>query len=485
MSCKRHSDRSAAIHKQGFTLMELLVYMAIVGIVVVIAGEAFSNSTKFRVRTDNMIRATQEAENVGMLFKTDVEQLGTKSSKEAGVAASGAMYGDKFSDVHTSVYMDPANGDRSSFLITEESDGTSNLTFRRLRYDDNGYYVATEEVNWFVENRVLKRTCKLIDKKAGYTLPLNDPCVDVEETPSAMEMATQVDSFQVIPATPSVADADVQVFPPTGFTEFNLVPRTGDSKYVFFKAENSAGVEGVGGTSITLSQFFSNYDNVTQSVLIESNQKINQAFAIKNETFPGGTPWNSLCADKGSIDLEARQEYEISFEVVSPGVTDPYATSAANRSLAFVPGVDHMAVGFRSIATGDVPKVEGKKLMDDFFFFPPLDATEGGGKRSMRFTVPQQINGVCLAFTFACFSPLVWQGKVTIRNLTVKKVASSNYKFPPEVPVFDAEANKTEKKNVKALKVVLQVSRGSKNNGPGESGKVSLVIPIPSNGEGD
>ena len=55
--------------KSGFTLMELLVYMAIVGIVVVIAGEAFSNSTKFRIRTDNMIKATQEAENVGTILR--------------------------------------------------------------------------------------------------------------------------------------------------------------------------------------------------------------------------------------------------------------------------------------------------------------------------------------------------------------------------------------------------------------------------------
>ena len=76
--------------KSGFTLMELLVYMAIVGIIVVIAGEAFSNSTKFRVRTDNMIKSTQEAENVGMLFKADVEQMGTKSSKELVIRQSGS-----------------------------------------------------------------------------------------------------------------------------------------------------------------------------------------------------------------------------------------------------------------------------------------------------------------------------------------------------------------------------------------------------------
>lgn len=44
--------------------MELVVYIAMIGIVVLIAGEAFSNSTKFRVRTQNMLKASEETSNV-------------------------------------------------------------------------------------------------------------------------------------------------------------------------------------------------------------------------------------------------------------------------------------------------------------------------------------------------------------------------------------------------------------------------------------
>ena len=482
MNCIRHCERSAAIHKEGFTLMELLVYMAIVGIIVVIAGEAFSNSTKFRVRTDNMIRATQEAENVAMLFKEDAAQLGAKSSRESGDATSGAEYGVQFSAVNPNVYMDPNNldadqKDSSSFTITS-TDGMSDVTFRRLRYDENGYYEAVEEVRWFVENNVLKRSCKLLAKKTGLVVANDDPCSDVgatEKTP--VEMATSVDSFYVIPATPGVTDETTQqIFPPNNATEFRLIPRTGEMQYASFKTASPTGTLYGGGTSVVVSEFASNFNVATEDVFDSPNQKMNQAFAIKNETVPGaGVPvWSNSCSSYGNLTLEANQEYEISFKVPYPGEGD--------KSLVFVPGKDHMSVGFRKIGTGDFPRQNGKKLIDDFLFFPPLD-TRGNGFRTMRFSVPQQITDVCLAFTFALYSPLVSEGRISIQDLRVKKVATATYTF--DDPPFDAEANKKLKKNIKALQLLLKVSRGKKNGGPGETGRVLIAVPIPSNGPRD
>ena len=120
--------------------MELLVYMAIVGIVVVIAGEAFSHSTNFRIRTDNMIKATQEAENVAMLIKEDFSQMGAKSSLE-GIVEGG---NDQFSEVKKLVYMDPDNAtvdsrDSSSFtmmwqkILLRPMIWTARQQFRRLK----------------------------------------------------------------------------------------------------------------------------------------------------------------------------------------------------------------------------------------------------------------------------------------------------------------------------------------------------------------
>ena len=66
--------------KSGFTLVELMVYIGIVGVVVIVAGQAFSNSTKMRVRTESMIKANATVEEAGMLMQEDVAQMGAKSA---------------------------------------------------------------------------------------------------------------------------------------------------------------------------------------------------------------------------------------------------------------------------------------------------------------------------------------------------------------------------------------------------------------------
>ena len=460
------------LSKAGFTLMELLVYMAIVGIVVVIAGEAFSNSTKFRIRTDNMIRATQEAENVATLIKEDLEHMGAKSSKEAGDAAAGSAYGDNFSAVYNTVYMNPdpaaagTDVDSSSFILTRKEDSFDSIAFRRVRYDASGHYEGIEQVSWFVKNGSLWRNCRVLEKVSGLSLA-EDLCSDgATSTPTDVEMATGVTEFTLTPSKPSALGDAVQIFPAVGETEFKLVPRRGDLGYVAPTVANANGEDGQGGDAQVISNLFSNYSTTTEDVIVESNRKVNEVIVMRNETTME-TSWKTLCADYGSFTFDPEQVYEISFEVPYPGTKE-------DKSLLFVPGVDHMSVGLRDYMTGLEPKVNEVTQLDNFMFFPPLD-TKGGGKRSMRFSVPNRLEHVCIAFTFACYSPLVAQGKVTIRDLKVKKIAGTKYDFSG----FDAESHKTDKQNVKAFFLNLTVARG------GETGIVRLVLPTPSNGPRD
>ena len=463
--------------KKGFTLMELMVYIAILGIVVLIAGQAFTDSTRFRIRTQNIIKATQEAENVATYFKSDVSQVGAKSSKEETIAGGD----DKFSDVYNKVYMDPANSveekkDSSSFKI-ETQDGFDKLTIRRVRYDANGHFNAVEEIKWYVESNILHRSCQILEKKDGLTLSADDPCADINKEPEGIEMATGVQKFEVHAARPGVNTEDQQYFPPNNETEFLLFPRVGDINYVTMLVSNTSGELNKGGDGAILSQFFSNYDQFNEKILDESYRKLNQLFAIRNNSSANvqTDSWKNLCSNYGKLEFEPNQEYEISFEIPYPGTTN-------DKSILFVPGTDHMSVGFRNIETGEIPKKGANKLIDDFLFFPPLEMN-GQGKRTMRFSVSEKVENVCLAFTFAAYSPLVSQGTITIKNLKINKIPSSNYDF--ETPYFDPEANITEKQNVKALKLDLQINRGGKNNGGGESAEISLIIPTPSNGPKD
>ena len=152
----------------GFTLIELMVYIALLGGIVLIAGQAFSDSTKMRMRTQSMLQASETAEKVAAIFKADVAQTGAKTAMEAGASESGAEYGNKFSNIYTNVYMDPnsENKDSSSFSVVTKN-GFDSLTIRRLRYDESGHYSAVEQIAWFVRDGSLWRNCRILEKKSN------------------------------------------------------------------------------------------------------------------------------------------------------------------------------------------------------------------------------------------------------------------------------------------------------------------------------
>ena len=450
------------LKKSGFTLMELLVYMAIVGIVVVIAGEAFSNSTKFRIRTDNMIKATQEAENVAMLFKQDLEQMGAKISKESNGAAGASDVFSTSADAQN-VYMnadDPDNPDLSSYNLTVGTEDDE-LTFRRFRYNEDGQFVAVEEIGWFVVNKTLKRYCRTISGTADADVCPSADDVDAAKA-GAVDMATEVSNFRITPAMPGVKSTEIsQVFPHCTSTpctdEFRLVARDGG----VFVAPAITSDESH--QTVMLSGLANNYDNENNQIISGTYSK-NELYAIEN--VDGADSWMTRCSEENNhFTLYANAEYEISFNL----------TDNDDNGRMFVPETDHMAVGFRTQAGA---KPAG---IDDFIFFPPSSATSSG-IRKMQFTVPNTIENVCLAFTFACFSPVVSSGVLTISELKLKKVETANYSFNY---ADSKEFSIQNKERVTAFRLELQVSRGAKNGKSGETGAVNIVIPTPSNGPND
>ena len=450
--------------KKGFTLMELMVYIAIVGIVVIVAGQAFSNSTKMRIRTQSMLKASEVAENVATLFKTDVAQMGAKSSMETH-ATDGSN--DTFSGVKTDVYMDPkVDGDPddkvedlSSFQFVPtnpaSNENLEQFKMRRVRYSEAGAYEAVEEISWILENKVLKRRCIVVDGEAGADCaPKGASGTDLEQF--TVEMATDVDSFKVLPAIPwqkvdAAEGEDESLIFPDETGEFKLVQR-----YDALKKIQPLTV-GEGGLNVVLKNFASNYvDSDDPAATMEKN--LNEVYAFRNTASDAN--WKSLCEDS-PIHLSTDTTYELSFNVYpAPGAEDAIK--------AFIPNKDHMAVGFRNS--------EGEKIagLDDFAFYPPAEDDAKDIMRKMRFSVKSPVNA-CLAFTFSYYSPTAASAPVVISNVKLRVVESAVYKFDKNVTSVATKY----KKNVKAFQLQLKVKRN------GESGEASLVIPTPSNGPTD
>ena len=507
-------------NRQGFTLIELLVYMGIVGIIVVMAGEAFSNSTKFRIRTDNMLKATQEAENVGTLFREDASQMGAKIAVVENTTTSSPYKSDKFTDpsnpyiddddrqlyrsIYENVYMDPGSGDRdsSSFRILT-TDGYSDLTLRRMRYNDNGGYEAVEEIHWFVTKKTLKRSCRTILGSAGEGCLVEDRS---DADAHAVDMATNVQEFKVLAAKPDLYGTDSLLFPekPEDASAecpkcFRLIPREGDIsssdniKYHKLYSANQEGKEMGPGIEISLSNFKINYDEENGEAITD-NDSVDQVIAVNqavNETGDESNHWQDLCRIWGGpknkmLSMQKNAIYEISFEI-------PYQKPFGNLNLSlnldanpYVPGMDHMSIGFRDMESGTIPKVNGRYVVDDFMFFPPYNA-QGATERKMRFSLSEDVNNVCLAMTFARYSPRrPGEQALKIKNLQLKQIAGANYVFDegynPENINSTLGPVRQDKKFVRALRMQLQVSRGAKNNQSGETGNVDIVVPIPSNG---
>lgn len=446
------------MNRRGMTLMELLVYMAIVGIVVVVAGTAFTNSTKMRIRTEGQLNAIALAENVGTLFREDVAQMGAKSA----VNSVGA---DVFV-LKNEVYMPTPAGaldmDYSSFDYHQNNAGAGrdSLAFRRIKYDDNGEFRRVEEVSWFTSsNGTLYRLCKTITPESA----ADDECA-VE--PDPVLIASDVDTFVVTPATPGVVESDYNVVPNKQYprllpsntdrsiTSFRLVPRYGETGFVFAEATPAGGA-----SSVAITGFSSNYDFENERIKT-SDYDVNQLYVAPATNTNGS--WKDLCTQIDS--LQGGVEYEISFKIPSVGPTND--GKMTNKMMAFCPGRDHMSVGFRKKSDGST--IAG---LGDFLFYPPV-TTDASTERRFRFSPKSTVKNVCMAFTFAIFSPVANTGSISIQNLELNRVSSSNYTFVDGYTPADI----ADKQNIKAFRLQLRVRKNK------EAGEVTLVVPTPSNG---
>lgn len=426
------------MNKRGFTLMELMVYMAIVGIVVVIAGQVYSDSTKMRVRTQNMLKASEVAENTGSLFKDDVAQMGAKSA-----VSSGTPYAFKAGVLMHPLDADETKKDSSSFFI---SAGKDSLALRRLKYEANGSFKSIEEVSWYSKNDKLWRSCKTLEGSAD-----GDLCP--KDNPNVVEIADGIETFRVTPAKPSSFSKDALLFPydisDLTNKKFRFVSYYGKDNFVRIVTDPEAGA-----TSVSLAGFATNFNS---SGTAPSDPIKHMVFLAPSGSTTEG--WNTNCQQ---FTFKKDSVYEVSFTM----------DNNDDEARMFRPGVDHMAMGIRAVGDGDPTKVAD---VDDFMFYPP-GAYSGTGLRAMRFSTHLGDVTACIAFTFAFYSPTVNMGKISIKDLQVKQI-SETYIFDDS---YVAEADVQGKKDIRAFQLELVVKKGSATKP--ERGSVKMVVPVPSNG---
>ena len=451
-----HPERSAVRRavegsREGFTLVELLVYIAIVGIVVIVAGQAFSNSTKMRVRTQSMLKASEVAENVGALLKEDIAQMGAKSAIDA---ANSTAEADAFL-LKDKVYIDPnysTSKDYSSFNLEKAKFGTGRdrLTIRRINYNATGGYVRTEEVAWYVkENGVLYRSCKSVDGTAD---------ADCSANGVEVEIADGVEKFSVLPSKPGVLEGATALFPnysDAAQKNFRFIAYENSGE--FFLQATSSPVEG--GDIVVLSNMTTNY---TSDGSAPSNPVKHMFLLAKKVSSPEAatTAWN----DCEKFVFHKDVYYEIAFRLTDVDYT----------SRMFRPGIDHFAVGIRE-ASGSAPIMVPD--VPDFLVYPPAHSNDPGS-RVVSFMTHGIANSngekidvtACLAFSVSLFSLTI--PPISLSDISIREINDGNYKFEETYTTPLA----VDKKNVKALRIDVNVKKN------GEGGDLRFVVPVPSNG---
>ncbi|GBU24501.1 hypothetical protein R83H12_01132 [Fibrobacteria bacterium R8-3-H12] len=439
--------------KRAFTLTELLVYIMLLGFVIVVAGRVFSESAVMRLRSQNMIRNSEEVGKVSNLIKEDISQMGVKG---LGHEAN-----------NPKVYWNAqtTGGDSSSYaLFHRQTNGAfyDSIVFRKAAFDDEGHFLGIREIALSARENTsqLVRRCATVQKVCP---PAPDICGFADIDSVVCPSAINVDDAKVVPIVMADSIVNFNIIPGTGISanpqedtlfglstnpKFKLLPRPATSDIREAVSTNA-------GTETTVTDFAQNSTK---------NEKLHNELYLAEFT-------ETVCKQMAFKKSETYAiEFKMPFSIPSNNSTD---LQQVLNSTQFVPGRDHLAIGLRNNA-GDV--ITGAP--SDVLFYPPQSGDAAELSRLLELSVGEDINA-CVAITIAYYPTSISgfnaaNGILKFSNFKVFRKTDETFHFS-NIEDYGTTVIK-EKINAKAFELILEI----KNRG--EKARNRILITTPNNG---
>jgi len=474
--------------KRGFTLIELLVYMAIMSFVIIVAGRVFSDSTVMRVRSQNMIKNSEEVGRVSNLIKEDISQMGVKAW---GQNVSGDEYTvHNVGEYNPKIYRNTAQGDSSSYTLVHRTRINPNppkdttyydsIVFYKAAFDGDGKFLGIREIAWYARADSLWRRCATVQKNKVNGTD-NDATVCPESGVSApVLIAKNITNFHIIPSKPGINSSSIDTLFGKSADRFRLISRTTDNGNKVKEITDTIHT----GTETTVSNFAQN----------TGTEKFhNQLYLVEGTTETDYKNCKKFSFKKG-------ETYAIEFKM--PLLSLSTASNAADslailNSTQFVPGRDHLAIGLRTGGVANPTRPAGAP--NDILFYPAQSDEAANLTRHLEFSVSQDLNNnACIAIIMAYYSPDTKSagefsgagGKLRFSDFKIFPKADEAFNFPKK---DDDDYDKygtsqaggdsiNQKRNAKAFELILEmVNKGEKSGTYASEGK-GMVITTPNNG---
>ncbi len=421
--------------KKGFTLMELMVYCGLIGIIVMVAGQAYSDSVKFRIRSEAMVKSSSEANAAAVLLQEDLSQMGAKASfKDSNI------YQYNFAVLNdTSTGSDGSITDKASYDLVKNygGSGLDSISFKRVVYDDEGKADFVQRIAWVAKDKKLFRECETLDTISGKPAPADCKY----RAPEQILMASN--SVTKFSLTPGKRLQDGKNCPTTNESKGCL--KSGTTFTLASRGDGSGEISPLNVRGDTISGFFNNNNNTgTSSKILYS-----QLYFLKNEV--ANPEWDKCTL----FTFEPNMTYAVSFYIYAPS-----RIGYVNYMRNFQAEQDHIGVGFRG---RDGNRVSG--AVDDFLVYPSQQDDSKDGYRYFEFSFREQTQA-CLTFTFSFYSSHAAEGYLVLSGIGIYPRDEASYDFTPGA----------SKDQHKAFKLDLDI------NNRGEITEIKRLIPTPNNG---